>query len=112
MFTKLPRILVVRGFSSSSFKLNEAIWTEYLYQISVSHHIGKTTLTHQTAPKTFQRYVDDSHARFHLKKNSEKFLNIRNDQDPQIQKNSIKYENNKTELDFLDLSVINSQRIK
>ena len=36
-------------------------------------------------PKTFRKYVDDSHARFRSRSNVTEFLNVLNSQDPQIQ---------------------------
>ena len=36
------------------------------------------------APKTFRRYVDDSHARFERRSNATDFLNVLNSQGPQI----------------------------
>ena len=36
------------------------------------------------APKTFCRYVDDSHDRFRSRSNATEFLNVLNSQDPQI----------------------------
>ena len=36
------------------------------------------------APKTFCRYVDDSHDRFGSRSNATEFLNVLNSQDPQI----------------------------
>ena len=41
-------------------------------------------LRFEIAPKTFGRYVDDSHARFGSRSNATKFLNVLNSQDPQI----------------------------
>ena len=42
-------------------------------------------LVTQIQPKTFKRYVDDSHARFTSKHHANTFLEILNKQDPAIQ---------------------------
>ena len=59
------------------------------------------------APKTFRRYVDDSHARFGSKNNANEFLNILNSQDPQIQY-TIEYETEHKELNFLEVTIKNN----
>ena len=59
------------------------------------------------APKTFRRYVDDSHARFGSRNNANEFLNVLNSQDPQI-KYTIAYENEHKELNFLDVTIKNN----
>ena len=41
--------------------------------------------THNLAPKTYRRYVDDTHARFTSKEQSREFQNILNKQDKHIQ---------------------------
>ena len=58
-------------------------------------------------PKTFRRYVDDSHARFGSRSNATEFLNVLNSQDPQIQY-TIEYENEHKELNFLDVTIKNN----
>ena len=59
-------------------------------------------------PKTFRRYVDDSHVRFNNADNAEEFLNILNIQDCKIQ-----YTMEKESLDgnlaFLDISLKNNR---
>ena len=45
----------------------------------------KIALRFGIVPKTFRRYVDDSHARFRSRSNVTEFLNVLNSQDPQIQ---------------------------
>ncbi|XP_065667720.1 uncharacterized protein LOC136088011 [Hydra vulgaris] len=57
--------------------------------------------------KTYRRYVDDSHARFDSIQNHDKFLKLLNEQDPAIKYTSEK-ENNKKELNFLDITVTNT----
>ena len=59
------------------------------------------------APKTFRRYVDDSHARFGSRNNANEFLNVLDSQDPQIQY-TIEYENEHKELNFLDVTTNNN----
>ena len=58
-------------------------------------------------PKTFHRYVNDSHAPFGSRSNATEFLNVLNSQDPQIQY-TIEYENEHQELNFLDISIKNN----
>ena len=64
-------------------------------------------LTFDIAPKTFCRYVDDSHARFGSRNNAAEFLNVLNSQDPQIQY-TIDYKNDHKELNFLDVTIKNN----
>ena len=59
------------------------------------------------APKTFRRYVDDSHSRFGNRDNATEFLNVANSQDPQIHY-TIEYENDCKELNFLDVTIRNN----
>ena len=59
------------------------------------------------APKTFLRYVDDSHARFGSRSNATEFVNVLNSQDPQIQYTT-EYENEHKELNFLDVTIKNN----
>ena len=64
-------------------------------------------MTFDIAPKTFRRYVDDSHARFGSRNNATEFLNVLNSQDPQIQY-TIEYENDHKELNFVDVTTWNN----
>ena len=59
-------------------------------------------LTFDIAPKTFRRYVDNSHARFGSRNNATEFLNVLNSQEPQIQY-TIEHGNGHKELNFLDV---------
>ena len=59
------------------------------------------------SPKTFCRYVDDSHVWFGSRKNATEFFNVLNSQDLQIQ-HSIEYENENKELNFLDVTIKNN----
>ena len=64
-------------------------------------------LTFDIAPKTFRRYVDDSHTRFGSRNNAIECLNVLNSQDLQIQY-TIEYENDHKELNFLDVTIRNN----
>ena len=57
-------------------------------------------------PKSYRRYVDDSHARFCSTRESESFKEILNQQDECIQY-TIEIQNSEAELSFLDLTVMN-----
>ena len=58
------------------------------------------------APKTFKRYVDDSHTRFTKLEQAEKFLGILNEQDPKIQY-TMEIEDTTKSLAFLDVQIRN-----
>ena len=74
----------------------------YLQRIE---HISITqALTLNLAPKTFKRFVDDSHARFSNREQSLQFLEILNSQDPSIQC-TIEFENENKQLSFLDVTI-------
>ena len=60
------------------------------------------------SPKTFKRYVDDSHARFENKRKSLQFLEILNKQDSSIQY-TIEFDNNQKQLNFLDITITNNR---
>ena len=77
----------------------------YLQRIE---HISITqALTLNLAPKTFKRFVDDSHARFDNREQSLQFLDILNGQDPSIQY-TIEFENENKQLSFLDVTITNT----
>ena len=59
------------------------------------------------APKTFKRFVDDSHARFNNREQSLQFLDILNSQDSSIQY-TIDFENESKQLNFLDITITNA----
>ena len=59
------------------------------------------------SPKTFKRYVDDSHSRFENKQKSLQFLEMLSKQDLSIQY-TIEFENNQKQLNFLDIIVTNN----
>ena len=58
---------------------------------------------YKIAPKTFRRFVDDSHARFQERSHANKFLEILNKQDPAI-KYTVEFEDHKHSLNFLDIN--------
>ena len=64
-------------------------------------------LTIQIQPKTFKRYVNDSHARFTSEQHANTFQEILNKKDPAIQY-SIEYENKNKSLNFLDINITNT----
>lgn len=74
-------------------------------------HLKKKALDIATkknsAPRTFKRYVDDSHARFLNIDQATRFLEILNDQDPKIQY-TIEVENSSKTLAFLDVNITNN----
>ena len=59
------------------------------------------------APKTFRRYVDNSHARFGSRSEATELFNVLNFQNQQIQY-TIEYENEHKELNFLDVTIKNN----
>ena len=59
-------------------------------------------------PKTFRRYVDDSHGRFGNLQQAEQFLQLLNSQDPKIQYTMEAEDANGT-LAFLDISIRNNK---
>ena len=77
----------------------------YLQRIE---HISITqALTLNLAPKTFTRFVDDSHARFNNREQSLQFLDILNSQDLSIQY-PIEFENENKQLSVLDVIITNT----
>ena len=74
----------------------------YLQRIE---HISITqALTLNLAPKSFKRFVDDSHARFNNREQSLQFLDILNSQNPSIQYTT-EFENENKQLSFLDVTL-------
>ena len=61
-------------------------------------------LNYKIAPKTFRRFVDDSHARFQNRSHANKFLEILNKQDPSI-KYTVEFEDHKHSVNFLDINI-------
>ena len=77
------------------------------YLQHLEHKAMVESLTMQIQPKTFKRYVDDSHARFTSKHHANIFQEILNKHDPAIQY-TIEYENDNKSLNFLDISITNT----
>ena len=74
---------------------------QYLENIAIGVAVSKNI-----APKSFRRYVDDSHARFHNNQQPSEFLEILNQQDEQIEYTmELEVEG---ELAFLDVNVRNN----
>ena len=67
----------------------------------------QTSLAFNVSPKSYRRYVDDSHTRFNCDEDSDKFLNILNEQDDKIQY-TVEKQNANAELSFLDITVMNN----
>ena len=64
-------------------------------------------LNYKIAPKTFRRFVDDSHACFQNRSHANKFLQILNKQDPAI-KYTAEFEDHKHSLNVLDINITNN----
>ena len=62
------------------------------------------TLNHKIAPKTFRRFVDDSHVHFQKSSHADHFWEIHNKQDTAI-KYTAEFEDRKHSLNFLDISI-------
>ena len=77
------------------------------YLQHLEHKAIAEALNIQIQPKTFKRYVDDSHARFTSKHHANIFQEILNKQDPAIQY-TIEYENENKSLNFLDINITNT----
>ena len=71
------------------------------YLQRIEHTSITQALNLNLAPKTFKRFVDDSHARFNNREQSLQFLDILNSQDPSVQY-TIEFENENKQLSFLD----------
>ena len=104
------------------------LWNDILYEIDDAGPIGLSLMVvvaegylqvlekqaiesslHTVGPKTYRRYVDDSHARFQSPEHPEQFLQILNAQDEKIQY-TIEKENSNAELSFLDVTVQNDRQ--
>ena len=64
-------------------------------------------LNYKIDPKTFRRFIDDSHARFQNRSHANKFLETLNKQDPAI-KYTVEFEDYKHSLNFLDINITNN----
>ena len=68
-------------------------------------------LNYKIAPKTFRRFVDDSHVCFQERSHVNKFLEILNKQDPAI-KCTVEFGDLKHSLNFLDIKITSSTTYK
>ena len=108
--------------SECYFLYNNAIWTleksgptdlsvmvvlSECYHQRIEHISITQALTLNLAPKTFRRFVDDSHARFNNREQSLQFLDILKSQDPSIQC-TIEFENENKQLSFPDVTITNT----
>ena len=64
-------------------------------------------LNYKIPPKTFGRFIDDSHARFQERSNAYKFLKILSKQDSAI-KYTVVFEDHEHLLNSLDINITNS----
>ena len=64
-------------------------------------------LNYKIAPKTFRRFVNDSHARFQDRSHAKKFLEILKKQDPAI-KYTAEFEDHENSLNSLDINITNN----
>ena len=74
------------------------------YIQNLEHKAIAEALTLNLAPKTYRRYVDDTHARSTSKEQSREFWNILNKQDKHIQF-TIDDDNEEKCLNFLDIKI-------
>ena len=93
--------------NSESIGLSILVVLYECYPQRIEHISSTQALTLNLAPKTFRRFVDDSHARFNTKEQSLQFLDILNSQDPSIQY-TIEFENENKQLIFLDITITNT----
>ena len=77
------------------------------YVQNLEHKAIAEALTLNLAPKTYRRYLDDTHARFTSKEQSREFQNILNKQDEHNQF-TIEDENEEKCLNFLDIKIKNN----
>jgi len=70
-----------------------------------------SSLTPPINLKSFKRYVNDSHARFDIKNDALRFLNILNKQNKNIQY-TIEMQSENKSLDFLDITITNTNNGK
>ena len=90
--------------NSGPIELSFMVALSESYVQNLEHKAIAEALTLNLAPKTYRRYVDDTHARFTSKKQSRQFQNIRNKQDKQIQF-TIEDENEEMCLKVLDIKI-------
>ena len=90
--------------NSGPIELSFMVALSESYVQNLEHKAIAEALTLNLAPKTYRRYVDDTHARFTSKKQSRQFQNIRNKQGKQIQF-TIEDENEEMCLKVLDIKI-------
>ena len=90
--------------NSGPIELSFMVALSESYVQNLEHKAIAEALTLNLAPKTYRRYVDDTHARFTSKKQSRQFQNILNKQDKQIQF-TIEDENEEMCLKVLDIKI-------
>ena len=74
----------------------------------IEHAAMTNAINNRCAPKSFYRYVDDSHARFDKVEDVDRFLVELNSQDPKIQYTVEREE--RGQLAFLDVSITNNKK--
>ena len=79
------------------------------YVRNFEHKAIAEALTINLAPTTYRWYVNDTHARFESKEQSQEFQNILNNQDKHTQF-TIEDENEEKCLNFLDIKISNNGR--
>ena len=90
--------------NSGPIELSFMVVLSESYVQNLEHKAIAEALILNLAPKTYRRYVDDTHARFTSKKQSRQFQNILNKQDKHIQF-TIEDENKEMCLKFLDIKI-------
>ena len=93
--------------NSRPIRLSIMVVLSQSYLQNLEKNVIDLALSFDIAPKTFCRYVDDSHAWLGSRSNATEFLNVLNSQDSQVQY-TIEYENEHKELNFLDVTIQNN----
>ena len=81
------------------------------FGLSKCYFLYESNLNYKIAPKSFRRFVGDSHARFQERSHVDKYLEILNKQDPVI-KYTVEFEGDKHSLNFLDININNTTNRK
>ena len=77
------------------------------YLQRIEHTSITQALNLNLAPKTFKRFLDDSHARFNNREQSSQFLDVLDSQDPSIQYTT-ELENENKPFSFFDITITNT----
>ena len=96
------KIRILENTGPIGLSLMVVLSESYLHHME--HKAMAEALTIQIQPKTFKRYVDDSHTRFTSKLHENTFQEILNKQDPTIQY-IIEYENENKSFNFLYINI-------